>query len=804
MRSSSCRVRNSLRFLAVLLVASVALASSTTAQAQIARSWNATDGDWSVAINWLPNGVPGTLDGAFIGASAVAENALVTLDQDDTIAVLTITDGMRLATNGNQLTVNGNSIVSGFNNAPFGTFVLSRLTVTDSGGAFDVRTDNLTVSDNGQINLDDGVLQIDGVLTLEDDNHSGFTNLVGTGVINFTGSTGRVLINDKNIGGAATDSFHTMNQLGAGRLDLDGDTGTGRIDGSLTVNGTELADAFDGTMILRSGVVVNMNLSNGWTLGAAGLIRFGISPLSGGVVTQLNGSDVTVVGRILCSKPSQFNADAIFEPPSVIDSHDLFEFNGAVIINGGTFTTIEDANIDFNGATTIHGGTFNTDEGGNIDFNGPTTIHGGTFNTFSTNINDGDVDFNGPTTWAGDVTINGIAQQQGDATVSAASVITADAFDMDGSLSSTSWDINAPLEVHATRINSGSSTFNGTLDIGGQTSSRLLINVDSASQPEWTMAGTMNLGGIVIGIAFVDRLFGSRVIVTGEVNVVNRAGIVADAVFTSDSTLNFNSGAVSPVLRMSGRTTIEAGATLVGTGELENGVGGQMSLEAGLATGLVGVTNRGRLSLGQAVGVVSVDRFQNAADATLVVDVGRNTLGTNSDVLTISSGVAVLDGFLQPNVVHIGGTFQAPQFGDSFTILTAVGGVSGTFDQVLTTPHGGLIYDWDVTYNPSNVVIELATIGGLLGDYNGDGIVNAADYTVWRDTQGSSTNLAADGNLNGTIDQPDYNVWVANFGTVLGSGAFENVAVPEPASLMLLMLAALGATPQLRWRVRRS
>ncbi|HEX9658881.1 MAG TPA: hypothetical protein VGA18_01220, partial [Rhodothermales bacterium] len=89
-------------------------------------------------------------------------------------------------------------------------------------------------------------------------------------------------------------------------------------------------------MILRSGAVVNMNLSNGWTLGTSGDIRFG---LSGGVVTQLNGSEVTVFGRILCTAPSEFNADAIFESLSEVESTDLFDFNGAVIINGGTFNT---------------------------------------------------------------------------------------------------------------------------------------------------------------------------------------------------------------------------------------------------------------------------------------------------------------------------------------------------------------------------------------------------------------------------------------------------------------------------------
>ena len=38
------------------------------------------------------------------------------------------------------------------------------------------------------------------------------------------------------------------------------------------------------------------------------------------------------------------------------------------------------------------------------------------------------------------------------------------------------------------------------------------------------------------------------------------------------------------------------------------------------------------------------------------------------------------------------------------------------------------------------------------GDYNGDGVVDAADYTFWRDRVGSTTDLRADGNGNGVVD----------------------------------------------------
>jgi hypothetical protein len=73
----------------------------------------------------------------------------------------------------------------------------------------------------------------------------------------------------------------------------------------------------------------------------------------------------------------------------------------------------------------------------------------------------------------------------------------------------------------------------------------------------------------------------------------------------------------------------------------------------------------------------------------------------------------------------------------------------------------------------------------LVGDYNQNVVVDAADYTVWRDTRGSTTNLIADGNNSGTIETGDYNVWRHNFGRTAGSGSA--AAVPEPAALPILV-----------------
>lgn len=46
-------------------------------------------------------------------------------------------------------------------------------------------------------------------------------------------------------------------------------------------------------------------------------------------------------------------------------------------------------------------------------------------------------------------------------------------------------------------------------------------------------------------------------------------------------------------------------------------------------------------------------------------------------------------------------------------------------------------------------------------DFNRDGNVDAADYTIWRDTQGSATDLRADANGDGKVDAADHEIWKA-------------------------------------------
>lgn len=79
------------------------------------------------------------------------------------------------------------------------------------------------------------------------------------------------------------------------------------------------------------------------------------------------------------------------------------------------------------------------------------------------------------------------------------------------------------------------------------------------------------------------------------------------------------------------------------------------------------------------------------------------------------------------------------------------------------------------------------------GDYNGNGIVDAADYVVWRDTLGQAgfPGRGADGNNNGIIDYGDYRFWRNQFGAVVQNG--NSASVPEPATFVVLFIAMVGS-----------
>jgi hypothetical protein len=100
--------------------------------------------------------------------------------------------------------------------------------------------------------------------------------------------------------------------------------------------------------------------------------------------------------------------------------------------------------------------------------------------------------------------------------------------------------------------------------------------------------------------------------------------------------------------------------------------------------------------------------------------------------------------------------------------------------------------------SPTNFAGQIGSLNlaGPTGDYNGNHIVDGADYIVWRNTltqAATPSGSGADGNNSGTIDAGDYTFWRSKFGNAAGSGSGAASAVPEPSAgafLLLMMLAA--------------
>ena len=245
-------------------------------------------------------------------------------------------------------------------------------------------------------------------------------------------------------------------------------------------------------------------------------------------------------------------------------------------------------------------------------------------------------------------------------------------------------------------------------------------------------------------------------------------------------------------LRLAGNNTFAGGATIsAGTVLIASAVGsatgtGLVNVDGGALTGsgtIAGsVENRSLVSPGASPGTISIGgHYAQILDGELLIEIAS---ASDFDRLLVT-GDADLDGKLTVNLLDD----FVPSLGQSFTILTA-GDVDGTFETEVLPMLSNL--EFDVIYNATSVVITV--VSALPGDYNRNGTVDAADYTVWRNSVGSTSNLAADSNGNHTIDTDDYAFWKAHFGETVGgpgsgsAGASPSqAAVPEPMTLSLIL-----------------
>ena len=149
------------------------------------------------------------------------------------------------------------------------------------------------------------------------------------------------------------------------------------------------------------------------------------------------------------------------------------------------------------------------------------------------------------------------------------------------------------------------------------------------------------------------------------------------------------------------------------------------------------------------------------ADGQLLIDVGGED---NTDVVTVT-GAAMLDGTLRVMLIDE----FVPVGGESFAVVSAVGGVIGGFDALdLPALSAGLA--WDVAYSATTVT--LSVVDDCVPDWNGDGSVNTQDFLAYlndwntqRGTDCSGGGCSADLNGDSTVNTQDFlaflNLWTA-------------------------------------------
>ena len=137
--------------------------------------------------------------------------------------------------------------------------------------------------------------------------------------------------------------------------------------------------------------------------------------------------------------------------------------------------------------------------------------------------------------------------------------------------------------------------------------------------------------------------------------------------------------------------------------------------------------------------------------------------------------------YFDPSEVGTYKTVQEFNYLDGFEIPANVGG------DLLSVSQGD---DGELYAMFANGDVKLIAAPPLAGDFNNDQVVDAADYTVWRDNLGNPGPLPNETASLGVVDSADYDAWTNNFGATSGSGAGagSGASVPEPGSIALALV----------------
>jgi hypothetical protein len=792
------------------------------------------------------------MDGSTSGASTVTVNAggLLTINVSDydPDSITNRFDGVITLNSGDidvssadaefimDGTLNMNSTTMGLVTAWEG----EPLDVGDDVGALDARvfvtgaqTSRLATqvdfNSDADVNIAAGAeLQISGTTIFQSVNGTNNAEFTGAGTFAFNGQVDVL---------EAT----TLNMVG-GTVDLDGVDGFGdfiNVDAPLTINAAVMssfgkmtggggANTIDVNNSVGTGVLT-VNLDDPvaeWTLNAPGVMNLVNDNTA---ATLLAGSDVNIIGtlnvtgdvrttaRLDIGSTGVVNINTAGQPLRLAGGNNANDTNtiaGGVINGPGVlaadnvrglhgFGTINTA-IDFDGSANLRAD------------NGMLTINGAIndVNTLGTNDADGvlnipapwntgggvaAVELNGGVLQGGTITNDGVNGVSGDGTVTSR-VINNSLLGANGggtlvvqtAANDNDWDGAGAGQLRG--VNSSTlelrdvgAAFGFTGTVLAQSGGRVFANgfaLDfnpgstlTLSNGTYESTNTTGLGGTVT----VNAGGPSRIKVANNF-FVNFEG-------TSVTTLN------GDLQLDNNNITIDVAATFSGPGALHILPDSFARAEPNANVNVL-VRNDGVFHVG---GIATVGRndmrdYQQGATGELEIDISGTALNLFDRLIV--NGQAQLLGTLD---LRLRNGFD-PAVGNSFTILSATGGVTGVFNDLLL-PNLGPNRSWAVNYTPNSVIVSVTPFNA--GDFTGDGKVDGADLSLLLSNWGGSVPPVPAG-WNGAQPTPtgvDANELSALLGN-WGFGTSSASAVPEPSGA-LLVLVGLAARQVVVGRRRR-
>lgn len=648
-------------------------------------------------------------------------------------------------------------------------------------------------------------------------NFGSFTPGATRDKIHINNSTAKLTVNLTN----ATDRW-TLGEEGELNVSSAG-IATTSLDGSpINVLGTINVDGvtqFDARVDLGTTGTVNIN-GNGSVLFVDGGSQSDPNRWEGGLVQgsgELHSFSSGVRGF------GQIDTDIYFNGGSDLIADDgLLTINGEVLevdylgaATGGTLTLTRTFDTSIARAMNFTGGTVN----------GEVVKNNGTTSGYGTVASDGFVN-------------NGLLNSTGGGELTISTVAAPD-LDGDGE-NGTIQAISGELLVTTALA----EAFDGSAIVGAGRHLEF--------QHAWTLgsSGQLDLLGTSSQAA---SLQGAGATLNGTVNVDRIGRLAANATIRPTSKITLDDG--NDVLELAGNTTVQPGALFTGDGFVRNLNGATLTLNVGSDVD-VPIANAGNLRISAGLGVVDVETVELDSSSSLRIRLGGTTVGT-FDQFIVSQN-ATLNGELDVDLV----SGFVPSLDDEFVFLQTTNGfVNSTFDSLdLPSIHSSLA--WQVDYSdPLTVWLRVinATISGdfdgngdfacndidllvseiaagtngaafdltgdgnvngadldawlaeagaaelasgnayLLGDANLDGNVNGQDFIAWNNSKFTSGAgwCGGDFNADGETDGQDFVIWNSNKFT---SADNELAAVPEPTSLVLLLLGGLAGLNSLRSR----